>query len=72
MANQWHYTCKGKEMGPIAPAELKRLAETGSLLPTDLVWKDGMADWVRAGSLKGLLPGSEAIRARVGLVTNAG
>jgi GYF domain 2 len=65
MADQWHYTCKGKETGPVATAELKRLAATGSLRPTDLVWKDGMADWVRAGSLTGLFPDSAAITARV-------
>src|SRR5262249_16207435 len=30
--------------------ELKRLAASGILKPTDLVWKDGMSNWARANS----------------------
>ena len=54
MANQWYYSKNGNQCGPVAAAELKALAVAGKLLPTDLVWKDGMASWQPAGKVKGL------------------
>lgn len=53
---EWHYAKDGQQFGPISAAELKRLASTGELTATDLVWKDGMADWKKAASIKGLFP----------------
>lgn len=54
MADQWFYA-KGKQAhGPVAAAELKRLASTGGLSPDDLVRKAGMTQWVRASSVKQL------------------
>ncbi len=37
-------------MGPVGTAELQRLSASGKLTPTDLVWKDGMPDWIRASA----------------------
>jgi len=54
MADLWYYTRDGKAMDPVSEAELKKLAASGDLKPTDLVWKEGMAQWVRAGSAKEL------------------
>ena len=54
MSQEWYYSVDGDRQGPIGGAELKKLAEAGTLKPTDLVWKDGMADWVQARSIKGL------------------
>ncbi|HMF19936.1 MAG TPA: GYF domain-containing protein [Gemmataceae bacterium] len=54
MADLWYYTRDGKAMDPVSEAELKKLAASGDLQPTDLVWKEGMAKWVRAGSAKEL------------------
>jgi hypothetical protein len=54
MADMWHYTSQGKQMEPVTEAELKRLASLGLLRPTDLVWKEGMPDWIRASSAKEL------------------
>lgn len=51
---EWHYAKDGQQFGPISAADLKRLATTGELSATDLVWKDGMADWKKAASIKGL------------------
>lgn len=48
MAEMWYYTCEGKQMEPVTDAELKRLAASGMLKPTDMVWKEGMPKWVRA------------------------
>jgi TM2 domain-containing membrane protein YozV len=51
---EWYYSVGGDRQGPVAAAELKKLADAGTLKPTDLVWKDGMADWSPAKSIKGL------------------
>jgi len=58
MADGWHYSVQGNRHGPVAAAELKRLADAGKLSPTDLVWKEGLASWVAASSVKGLFTGS--------------
>jgi TM2 domain-containing membrane protein YozV len=54
VSQEWYYSVDGDRQGPIGGAELKKLAEAGTLKPADLVWKDGMADWVQARSIKGL------------------
>jgi hypothetical protein len=54
VADLWYYTRDGKAMDPVSEAELKKLAASGDLQPTDLVWKEGMPKWVRAGSAKEL------------------
>lgn len=51
---EWFYSCNGKQVGPVAAADLKRLASTGGISPSDLIWKDGWTDWKPAGSIKGL------------------
>jgi len=54
MSEEWHYTVGGQQGGPVSTAQLKQLASSGQLSQTDMVWKQGMADWVPAGKLKGL------------------
>lgn len=51
---QWHYSKDGQQQGPVSPEQLKQLAATGELQPTDLVWKEGMSQWVAASSIKSL------------------
>jgi hypothetical protein len=50
----WYYAKDEQQQGPVTPAQLKSLANSGKLLPTDLVWKEGMADWAPASDVKGL------------------
>ncbi len=54
MADDWYYSSGGKKTGPISPIDLKRLAGQGLLTPVDLVWKEGMSQWVPARAVKGL------------------
>src|SRR5262249_41111059 len=56
MASQWYYTKDGEKAGPVASVELKRLARSGLPKPTDLIWKEGMADWVPANKAQNLFP----------------
>lgn len=60
MSQEWYYSVDGDRQGPVAAADLKKLAEAGTLKPADLVWKDGMADWVQAKSIKGLFGAGSA------------
>src|SRR5262245_33664273 len=41
----WFYTQGGRRHGPIEWPELQRRATLGELLPTDLVWTEGMTNW---------------------------
>ncbi len=51
---EWYYNRANKQYGPIAPQALKRLAEQGELSGDDLVWRDGMEEWVAARKVIGL------------------
>jgi hypothetical protein len=51
---EWYYTRNKEPCGPVNSTQLKELAAQGELLPTDLVWKDGMSEWVSAATLKSL------------------
>lgn len=54
MAEQWYVTMQGQQVGPVSPQQIREMAASGQLQPTDTVWKEGMAQWVPASSLKGL------------------
>jgi hypothetical protein len=57
MGNEWHYTQNGQPAPePITTAQLRQLAAAGLLKPDDLVWQEGLTNWVPAGSIKGLFP----------------
>lgn len=56
MASQWFYARNGQRHGPVNSAQLTALAKSGQLLPADLIWKEGMTQWVPAGSSPQLFP----------------
>lgn len=56
MTAMWHYSRNGQKHGPVSSPELQNLARKGLLTPEDLVWKEGMESWQKAGRLKGLFP----------------
>ncbi|MDB4408193.1 DUF4339 domain-containing protein [Akkermansiaceae bacterium] len=43
---EWHYISKGKQIGPASSEELINKKNSGEIAPTDLVWTDGMAEWL--------------------------
>ncbi|MBI2807482.1 MAG: DUF4339 domain-containing protein [Planctomycetes bacterium] len=51
---EWYYAKDGKKLGPFSVHQLKELAAKGQLGPADLVWKNGMAKWIPATSIKGV------------------
>ena len=56
MAQNWYYAAGEQKLGPYSASQLRQLAATGQLRPTDMVWKEGMKQWAAAGSVKGLFP----------------
>ena len=62
MAN-WFYHKDGQQQGPIDWAALKRLADNGQILPYDMVWQEGMAQWGKALDQKGLFRPSGEVAA---------
>jgi len=56
VADLWYYSKLGSSdrLGPISADELRKMAASGEIGRDDLIWKDGMADWVPAKSAKGL------------------
>lgn len=57
---EWYYLKNNQQCGPVAGPELKRMAETGGLAPTDMVWREGMEQWTPAGRVGGLFSAPEA------------
>jgi hypothetical protein len=58
----WFYSVGDTRQGPVTEAELQRLAADGQLKSTDLIWRDGMADWVEAKTVPAFFPKVEARR----------
>ena len=56
---QYHVARDGQQMGKISEADLQSGLQDGRFLPTDLVWRDGMAQWTPLGDLK--LSGTPAV-----------
>ena len=54
MAAEWFYQVKGRQSGPVEPAELRRLADTGIVTPDTPVRKVADGRWVRAEQVQGL------------------
>ncbi|CAA9376954.1 MAG: hypothetical protein AVDCRST_MAG64-359 [uncultured Phycisphaerae bacterium] len=59
MAGQWFYTSNGGQAGPVDTADLRRLVGEGALRPTDLVWREGLAEWMPASQVPGLFGAAE-------------
>lgn len=55
MASEWYYIIDEMQYGPVSSGELRDLAVRGQLLPSSLVWREGLEGWVRAKNIKGLI-----------------
>ena len=51
----WFFSRDGQQSGPLTYRDLKEKADEGVLRPrTDLIWKEGMAEWRPIGEIEGL------------------
>ncbi len=68
---EWFFARDNKQQGPVSAAELRQLSQTGQLRQEDLVWREGMPDWLPAGKVKGLFE-DEAARPQAKPTTLSG
>src|SRR5688572_21889694 len=54
MAEQWFYESGGGRAGPVDTPELKRLLAAGTVRPTTIVWRTGLAEWTPASQMSEL------------------
>ncbi len=50
----WFYSENGQQLGPISEEDFTSKCASGEILPTDLVWKEGMSDWKPSSEFIGL------------------
>lgn len=63
MASQWLIARNGTEIGKASSAELKEMARTGTLLPIDHVWREGMSQCHLAERVPNLFSTTPGLRA---------
>jgi uncharacterized RDD family membrane protein YckC len=56
MAEEWYVGSNGQQSGPFTLQQLRQMATSGQVSKTDLIWKDGLANWVPCSAVKGLFP----------------
>ncbi|HZS36511.1 MAG TPA: DUF4339 domain-containing protein [Polyangia bacterium] len=66
-ADAWWYESSGQRLGPIPLAELKAMIAAGTVVAQTRVWKQGMADWVIAGSVRALFAEAPPERPDLGM-----
>jgi hypothetical protein len=55
-SRNWHWAKKetDEQKGPVSKSRLREMSNERDLDPEDLVWKEGMDDWKKAGSIEDL------------------
>ncbi|NJK90533.1 MAG: DUF4339 domain-containing protein [Blastochloris sp.] len=48
---QWYYAQNGERKGPLDKATVLNLYQNGQIRADDLVWEEGMSDWVKASTV---------------------
>jgi len=56
MAEEWYVGSNGQQSGPFTLQHLKQMAASGQLSKADLLWREGLANWVPCASVEGLFP----------------
>ena len=51
---QWYYSKAGVQHGPISQSELQAKLASGEVAAADLVWNEGMSDWIPAAQVEEL------------------
>ncbi|MBP1628698.1 MAG: hypothetical protein H6Q00_3173 [Holophagaceae bacterium] len=51
----WNYVQRGQSMGPVPEEQLRSLLASGELYWDDLVWREGMAEWLPARQVSELV-----------------
>src|SRR5688572_23711438 len=51
MSNRIHVLINGEQFGPYPEAEFRQHVAERKILKSDLVWREGLTDWITAGEL---------------------
>lgn len=51
---QWYYSKNNIQLGPIEEHELRSKIASGEVTPADMVWREGMADWLPSAQVSEL------------------
>jgi hypothetical protein len=51
---QWYYSKNGTQLGPVEEGELRAKIASGEISSADLVWKEGMTDWLPSSKVPDL------------------
>lgn len=54
MVDKWYINRNGQQYGPYTFTALKQFAYENRLSPQDMVWKEGMQNWIRSDMVPGL------------------
>jgi len=65
-AAEWYYTLNNQQQGPVTLDALQAMAANGQIQRTDLVWRQGMANWTAAGDVPGVFGGGVSPAAQAG------
>ncbi len=57
---QWYYSKNGVQLGPISDSDIRAKFASGEILASDLVWREGMRDWLPAAKVVELASVSHA------------
>ena len=70
MSDAWFYSIGTNQTGPVTWETLQELARGGQVSPQTLIWKEGMPEWMPAGTLPGMFAdGSAAPAAQLSYAT---
>lgn len=61
---EWYLARDGQQYGPLSEAEMRKFIELAHLRPTDLVWRQGFAEWRPAAAIFPLRPAPPVAPAR--------
>jgi hypothetical protein len=60
---QWYYSKNGTQLGPVAEGEIRAKLAAGEISQADLVWREGMTDWLPVARIPELsTPGESPLR----------
>jgi hypothetical protein len=48
---EWYYSQNSTQLGPVTDADLRSRISSGQIAATELVWREGMRDWVPVTSV---------------------
>ena len=52
---QWYYSKNSTQLGPVEEPELRAKLASGEVTVTDMVWREGMVDWVAVSTVPELM-----------------